>query len=280
LQRTAGFSGLDVAAAPGSGQSDGGVYDFSGGGAFTLACWVNATSTQSAGAGIIAKGYGNGGEQYALEIFGGDYRFYLRDQNGLAWGEFTTNTPNGLWQHLAVAYSGANELLSFYINGQVVMSYPNVINSLTISPSLPPTSLLSSTHELSVGNRQSSSTSAYNLPFTGLVDDVHIYNRALNSGDIQALIAAGSSRLVAGTITFSSSGSTLLTNGNIKFSGSASGGSLVANDSYRVWATTNVALPFSQWSPVQTNTFGANGQFSFTIPNPGTNNQYFELSVP
>jgi hypothetical protein len=262
-------------------QSDNGVFDFSTGLAFTITAWVKGVGTQTSTAGVVCKGYGRGGEQYCLDAFNSYFRFYIRDSNDNAYGIQVTNDPvNNLWQHLAAVYQGTNAVFNLYLNGQLVGFAPNFLNSVPLSLMLPPASLLSNQHELSIGNRQNTNGSPYALPWTGDIDDVHIYNRALNSGDIQALISAANSTLVAGTVSFSSSGSTLLGNGNIQFSGLASGQNLVANDSYRVWASTNISVPFSQWKPVATNTFGATGQFTFVIPNPGTNSEFFEITVP
>ncbi|MGI8965317.1 MAG: hypothetical protein ACR2H1_04420, partial [Limisphaerales bacterium] len=41
----------------------------------------------------------------------------------------------------------------------------------------------------SIGAREGSASSGYTLPFSGLVDDVRIYNRALNPADVQTLFA-------------------------------------------------------------------------------------------
>lgn len=51
--------------------------------------------------------------------------------------------------------------------------------------------------------------------------------------------------------------------------------------SYRIFATTNVAAPFASWLPVATNTFGANGAFSFTTPvDAAKPQQFFRLQTP
>ncbi len=50
---------------------------------------------------------------------------------------------------------------------------------------------------------------------------------------------------------------------------------------YYVVATTNLAAPLSSWTPIATNTFDANGAFTFTnAVSPSTPRQFFRLSLP
>jgi hypothetical protein len=49
--------------------------------------------------------------------------------------------------------------------------------------------LLNSSHEVSIGNRQSGAATGYNLPFAGVIDDVRMYTRALKASEVQQLYA-------------------------------------------------------------------------------------------
>jgi len=70
---------------------------------------------------------------------------------------------------------------------------------------------------------------------------------------------------------FAVSGSSLTIEG---LNGSAGG-------QYAVLASTNVALPVSQWTPIVTNTFDSNGDFSFTTNyNAAVPQQFFMLRAP
>ena len=54
-----------------------------------------------------------------------------------------------------------------------------------------------------------------------------------------------------------------------------------AGGSYRMFTTTNVALPFANWTPVLTNTFASDGSFSNTIPfAPSATQSFYHLIVP
>jgi len=54
-----------------------------------------------------------------------------------------------------------------------------------------------------------------------------------------------------------------------------------ANGTYYILRSTNVALPLSNWQPIATNNFDANGNFSFSSPvDPATPKRFFTMQVP
>ena len=169
---------VDLVAIPAVGTPAPPVLDFYSSQALTVGAWVKAMLPQTNGGAIIAKGNGGGGEQFAMDMNGTTYRFYVRDTNGASWVLTTPVSPNGAWQHLAATFDTTNGIMDFYVNGQLV--------NVTVAP----TSLNTNSHEVSIGNRQSAAA-AYNLPFTGALDDVRLFNRALTSADVAALYAAG-----------------------------------------------------------------------------------------
>jgi len=63
------------------------------------------------------------------------------------------------------------------------------VNGQSVASVAAPTSLLPTAHEVSIGNRQSGALTGYNLPFTGEIDDVRIYARALTTSEIQSIYA-------------------------------------------------------------------------------------------
>lgn len=68
-----------------------------------------------------------------------------------------------------------------------------------------------------------------------------------------------------------------LHNGNLILSGTNG----AASSSYRVLATTNVALPLSAWTVIATNHFGADGSFNFTnTVDAAEPSQFFEIVYP
>lgn len=164
--------GNDVALFP-----DDGNLDFSGSGRFSFELWVKGNPTQSSGGAILAKGTGGGGEQFALDVSGGRYRFF-------AWDGGSPNTPmvaqsdispNNTWQHIACVCDLSIGKFRIYVNGVQRASDTSLSQTLA-----------SNTHEISVGARKLNAGSGYNLTFDGAVDEVAIFNRALGTAEIAA----------------------------------------------------------------------------------------------
>jgi len=153
---------------------------------FSLAAWVKGSPIQTNSAGIICKGLGWGGEEYALDYtfnsVANGYRFFVCNYNaaGTAVTLASPVAPNGRWQHLVGVFDGFAGTMQLYVNGQ-----------LLVGTNAAPTSLPANTHEVSIGSRQygQSGAATYDLPFTGIIDDVRIYNRALKSAEVQQLYA-------------------------------------------------------------------------------------------
>jgi len=171
--------------------ADPGVLNFSTTGRFTLEAWVSGSPAQEEGAAIIAKGTG-GGEQYAMDVVGGLYRFF-------AWDGGTPNTlfsasaavgPDGTWQHVVAVLDQPAARMKIYVNG------------LERGSAVPRSTLIDSTHEVSIGARQNTGSVNYDLNFNGRIDEVAIYNRALSAAEILAHFnAALSNHTAAGVDT-------------------------------------------------------------------------------
>ncbi len=218
-------STADLVAIPNIGTPAPSVLDFNANPAFTLAAWVKASLPQTNGAAIMCKGTGGGGEQFAMDINGANFRFYVRDTNAAAVNLNTTVPLNGTWQHVAAVLDVTNGIMNYYVNGQLV----NV--------AIPPASLNTNGHEVSIGNRQSGALTAYNLPFSGAIDDVRIYGRALTSADVQALYATGG--LYPPSFATQPQGGSVYVGEDFKFS-AAVGGTVPIGFQ---WKTNNVNLP-------------------------------------
>jgi hypothetical protein len=67
-------------------------------------------------------------------------------------------------------------------------------------------------------------------------------------------------------------GSTRVSGGNLIFSGTNG----VANSTYYVLTTTNIATPLTNWTVLTTNSFDGNGAFNVTNPiSPNIPNQFY-----
>jgi hypothetical protein len=158
--------------------NDDGMFDFSATLEFTLAAWVQGAPTQDSGAGLIAKGTGNGGEQYCLDIYNSTFRFYGWSGPGAAAVYQGPVGLNGAWQHVAGVFSASLNRVRLYVDGAVAAS------------GAPPAALIQNGHEVSIGSRQAAS-GIYDLNFSGLMDDVRIYARALTPREIKTLAEYG-----------------------------------------------------------------------------------------
>ncbi|HEX3716348.1 MAG TPA: LamG-like jellyroll fold domain-containing protein [Verrucomicrobiae bacterium] len=217
-------SGQDLVAVPNIGVAAPPVLDFSTNPVFTLSAWVKAPTTQTNGAGIIAKGTGNGGEQYVIDVDNGHFRCYVRDTNAVAYNAVSTVAPSGVWQQVAATLDASNGIMNLYVNGALA----------TVAAA--PFSLLENAHELTFGNRQPG-TGAYSNAFTGTMDEVRIYNRALTSADIYALYLEGG--VYPPTIAAQPQGASAYIGDNLTLSGLASGTAPLAYQ----WKQNGVNIP-------------------------------------
>jgi hypothetical protein len=155
-------------------------------GAFSLECWVKGGSQQL---GIITKGAGFGGEQFALDSVGSstaNYRWYIRDATGPQWDvSWSAFQPKNTWQHLVAVYDGPARQMRLHVDGIQV-------GPRTVSP----TGLLSTPHPVTIGSRQSLTWGGpYDLNFNGMIDEVAIYDYALSADQVLAHYSAGTEGL-------------------------------------------------------------------------------------
>jgi hypothetical protein len=161
--------------------------------AFTVEAWVSGY-IQAYDAGIVALGYGNGGEQFDLDT-GSDtaptshgFRFLIRDASGNTHSVSSTVVPStvsgslGPWYHLVgVVDEINNQNMTLYINGV------NIGSASVASGS----GLLAPTGQMSIGSRMGSQTSNFNNQFLGNINDVTVFNYALSPSQVAAEYQAG-----------------------------------------------------------------------------------------
>jgi hypothetical protein len=179
---------------------------------FTIAGWINLTGTGHQA--ILAKDSG-------VDGMPNSYYFAVEPAGSLvasvrnAAGEYTqyrTNVPavsTGSWHHVAVTYNGgapAGQRMLFYVDGNSVGN--SVIQDAGGDPE-------TDAVDTTIGTLNGSA-----WPFSGLLDELRVYNRVLTQGDIQADMMA---RPYAQT-----QGSAILTNGTLTANGGVNieGGSL------------------------------------------------------
>jgi hypothetical protein len=114
------------------------------------------------------------------------------------------------------------------------------------------------------------SSSSYTHFFNGIVDEVHYWNRALSIADMQALFNAGSAGMCKPPVPPYLTTPTRLANGSLQFVFANSSGTF-----FSVLASTNPALPFSNWTVLSGVTEVSPGQFQFTDPQATNNPRRF-----
>ncbi|HEX3626069.1 MAG TPA: LamG-like jellyroll fold domain-containing protein [Verrucomicrobiae bacterium] len=150
----------------------------------SVEAWVNGGATQVSGAGIVAKGYGNGGEQFDLDVIGTGLRLIVRDASGTAHGATSTFPLDSNWHHVVGVCDEAAGTLSLYVDGTVVVNGP-IASGAGLLPSQ--TSSEPGANLLSIGSRTVNKlATSYASQFDGTIDEVALYNYALSPSQIAA----------------------------------------------------------------------------------------------
>jgi Concanavalin A-like lectin/glucanases superfamily len=155
-------------------------------GEFSVECWVNLTT--NLGGGIVAKGSGNGGEQFCLDTgntTSHDFRFFVRNAAGTTSAASSTVTPVvGSWYHLVGVCNESNSLVILYVDGVSNIATAVTLNSGILSST---DTVETAANYVSIGSRTSSSSvTNMNLGNSGLIQDVALYNYPLSAAKILA----------------------------------------------------------------------------------------------
>ena len=154
--------------------------DFATNGPITIELWAYRTGTNASVMHLLGKRVG------CLGAGGGDtanYQMFLNRvtlQQGLGIGGVgpanivTTglDLPGNVWTHLVGTFDGSN--YTFYLNGQSVATATGPLGAPNAAP-------------LRIGT----AGDCFQAPFSGLLDDIALYNRALTAAEVQALFFAG-----------------------------------------------------------------------------------------
>ena len=142
-------------------------------GSMTLCAWVNASANPPDDGQIIAKSNSGAGWQLKTSPDTGPHTFAIAVSPSSSTNTqrySTTVRSLNTWYHVAGVYNASARTLDIYVNG--------VLNNGTLSGTVP-ASQFNSTVNVNIGRR----TGGYN--FNGIIDEVHLYNRALSQAEIQ-----------------------------------------------------------------------------------------------
>ena len=156
-----------------------------GTGPFSLETWFNWDGGGSSKGNIIRKANypvsGDGaGYWLAISKDSGTLEFFAGEtvgNPGKARGSVSLPISSGVWYHVAATRNG-NGTMSLYINGQL-KGAAEAANANTTSPA--PFTLGAWDDRFGITEL-----------FSGLIDEVSVYNRALTSSEVQAIFNAGS----------------------------------------------------------------------------------------
>jgi large repetitive protein len=145
-----------------------------GSGAFSLSLWAKADFVTGMDRTLIAKSTGpNAADQVWAIAFvsGSGLRFRMRAAgNTYAINTGPSSLFGGQWYHIVGAYDGAQ--MQIYLNGSL-MGSANASGLIGLNPQSP-----ASIGALSTGAQ----------PFSGWIDDVRIYDRALSAAEVMELL--------------------------------------------------------------------------------------------
>jgi RHS repeat-associated protein len=132
--------------------------------AMTISAWINPT-----GDGIIV----NKEDEYEVAVLSGHLQWAIANSNpGWAWIDTGYIPPLNQWAHIAVTYDSG--LVKTYANGVLVHTYAGAGTIGDVDPAL---------NDFRIGGRQ-----CCVQYFSGSIDEVRIYNRALSATEIQSLV--------------------------------------------------------------------------------------------
>jgi Concanavalin A-like lectin/glucanases superfamily len=146
----------------------------------TIAAWINTTQQGEHYFVSWDSRIGNCGpvaNEIALGVFTDNHLIFESCSGNV---RSSTIVNDGVWHHVVGVWYGSN-MAAVYVDGVDV-----TVNDCS-SGCLPTINIISSGH-LNIG--QFVQASGYN--FSGLVDEVQVFNRALSVSEIQAMFAAGS----------------------------------------------------------------------------------------
>ncbi len=136
----------------------------------TLMAWINLDELKL-NRPIVRKGPDNITHNYYLGVNNDSIIFALSPDEG-GWNSLTsgaTGMQPGRWYHVVATFDNATDTVRFYLDGVLVSTKTTVISPQT------------NTGTLHIGRNDN------NYGFPGVIDDVRIYDRLLNSGEIAEL---------------------------------------------------------------------------------------------
>lgn len=154
-------------------------------GAFTIEAWVYPT--ENSGVHVIA---GKGDTQYVLRTQNGQLCLQLYSNTGGNWNQLLYTYDSswaGKWHHVAAAYDAETKTARMYVDDMAAPAVETVFTNVYEDGSFNRNG-----DDFAVG-RETTNTSR---DWQGLIDDVHLYNRALSAEELSAERSADDENVV------------------------------------------------------------------------------------
>jgi uncharacterized repeat protein (TIGR01451 family) len=143
--------------------------------ALTVDAWIKPNSPNNSSTPVVVKKGIMDDSGYSLEGGNGEIGFWV-NITGRGWvSSPSANIDPDQWVHVAGVYDGSG--ISFYLNGSLIGTPTPAQGGIAVAGS-----------ELDIGH----DPAVVERFFGGLIDEVHVFDRALSSSEIQAIYAAGS----------------------------------------------------------------------------------------
>jgi hypothetical protein len=142
----------------------------------TIAAWIKSFDwTVNTFPTVLAKRLNDESKEtnYMIQYDGGSLYFYFYNDGWVGY-YWTTLPPENEWHHIAVTYNSTN--VSLYYDGTLEKVEPET------------TSMLPTTGHLNLGTGRADYSYHF---YKGLIDEVRIYNRVLETSEIEALYKSG-----------------------------------------------------------------------------------------
>ena len=151
---------------------------------FTVALWANAASSGGFASPITSRDdVGGGASTHGFIIYndnGGNWNFWTGDGNP-GWDNLNAGPVSiGTWTHLAISYDAVTETKNFYVNGVLAATD-------TAADQYSPNGTVEM-EALHIGSGQDDGANFY---FDGQIDDIGVWDEALDEAVIQSIMDNG-----------------------------------------------------------------------------------------
>jgi len=206
---------------------------------YTLSFWMKTSSTTSGM--MISKGRDiNGGSFYLY--FDGFFLGRYDYSNAISYSPSSLN--NSQWNHIVIIVDSSNKVSKVYING--VLKDQKTIAPFTVNNS----------NLLTFGVHSAYPTHySWSYPYTGALDDIRFYNRAVSESEVSVLFDTTSPMVSNNLLTISGQTADGFT---VTWSAASDETSSISNLSYRLYystadftndvATAEQKTPFGDWT--------------------------------